>query len=371
MSGTPRKPSVDAPVRTVRIDGIDRDLAIDSLRGIAIVLMVAGHVIGSSSAAGMQVSDDSAWRSFSLLLEDVRMPLFTALSGLVYGLRPLRDVSRYPRLVTGKVRRLMVPLASVGIVFLVMQSVVPGTNAASELRDVWKLFVYGTDHFWFLQAIFLIFLLVCFCDAIGLLARPRFVLVAIIVSALVSVLVVVPDPWAVFSINGAIRLLPFFLLGYLFTAHADAVRLMPRTWVLLLGAAVVLFAVRAVDVLARWDLPRIPGTALGVVLGLVAISLLLHFRDTFGWAPIARLGYFSYAIYLLHVFGTAPARIVLLRFGLDIDPLIFATALIAGLALPVLFEISFGRVSWISWLFLGQRPFGVARPQPRPAATTA
>lgn len=345
-----------APAR-IRIGGASRDVAVDSLRGVAIILMVAGHVVGASAAAGMQVAEDSGWRISFLLLEDVRMPLFTALSGFVYGLRPLRDPHGYPRLITGKVRRLLVPLAAVGTVFLVLQFLVPGTNASSDLGGLWKLFVYGTGHFWFLQAIFLIFLIVGIADALGVLSRPRNVIVAIAAASALAILVVIPDPWAVFSVNGAIRLLPFFLLGYLFTAHAGARGSRRHAASLLIALTAVLFTVRTIEILTPVAYPDEADRALGIALGIAAISLLLTVRERIGWAPLARLGYFSYAIYLLHVFGTAPARMALDRLGGESDVVVFSASLIAGLALPVLVEVTAGRIRWVSWTFLGQKPY--------------
>lgn len=353
------------------IGGVNRDIAIDSLRGVAIILMVAGHVIGDSVASGMQVTDDSAWRSFYLLLEDVRMPLFTALSGLVFGLRPLRDTRGYPRLVRGKVRRLLVPLATVGSAFVVIQAVTPGTNAQSSLTDVWKLFIYGTGHFWFLHAIFLIFLLVGIVDALGGLSQPAFVLAAIAGTAVFSMYIVVPDPWAVISINGAIRLLPFFLLGYLFTAHTEWLSRRRKALFPMAGLTIVFFVARAIEVLDPIDYPRYLGKPLSVLLGLTAITLLLSARVLMRWVPLARLGYFSYAIYLLHVFGTAPTRILLERLGVHSEVMVFAACLIMGLTLPVLFEITFGRIRWVSWTFLGQRPYAPRGPSRSARATGA
>lgn len=357
--------SQEGSQRTIRIGGANRDLAIDSLRGVAIILMVAGHVIGDTSAVGMQVPDDSFWRKSWLLLEDLRMPLFTALSGFVYGLRPLRSTAAYPGFVKGKLRRLMVPLISVGLVFVLMQTLIPGTNTSAELGDFWKLFVYGTAHFWFLQAILLIFLLVGAADSFGLLATARQVLVAIALAGAIAIAVQVDGRWAVFSINGAIRLLPFFLLGYLITSQHTWVK---RIWsaqrhglevtqLLLIGLTILLFGLRAVAVLAPLDYGRYGDKALSVALGVCAISLLLGFRERLGWAPLARLGFFSFAIYLLHVFGTAPTRMMLNRIGVDSDLVVFIVCLAAGLGLPVLFEVTFGRIGWISWLFLGQKPY--------------
>ena len=61
-----------------------------TLRGIACLLLVAFHAIGSSSASGLHVADSSVYRHFTNLFVHIRMPLFTFLSGLVYAYRPLR-----------------------------------------------------------------------------------------------------------------------------------------------------------------------------------------------------------------------------------------------------------------------------------------
>ena len=42
--------------------GKKKDLSIDTLRGIAVIFMVAGHVVGAEADDGMQAPDDSPWR---------------------------------------------------------------------------------------------------------------------------------------------------------------------------------------------------------------------------------------------------------------------------------------------------------------------
>src|SRR5215218_2846640 len=175
--------------------------------------MVAGHVIGSTGQRGLRVEDDSLWRLFYVGLEDLRMPLFTAISGFVYALRPVRAMSGYPALVRGKGRRLLPPLLTVGLLVFGMQLVIPGVNQRPEPTDIWRMVVYEFAHLWFLQAIFLIFLVVGLLDATGRLDRMGQWGVALAVACTVHVLVLIPDRANLFSANGALRLLPFFLLG--------------------------------------------------------------------------------------------------------------------------------------------------------------
>ena len=157
-----------------------------------------------------------------------------------------------------------------------------------------------------------------------------------------------------FSVNGAIRLLPFFLLGYGFSRFW---RPSARIGWVLVAATATLLAVRGLDLIRVLPIVGYPDDALGVLLGLAGISALITFRSALAWAPLARLGYFSFAIYLLHVFATAPTRMLLGRIGIESEPVAFVACLAMGLAIPVIFEVTLGRITWISWTFLGQKPY--------------
>src|SRR5678815_1036900 len=71
-----RRPSVPSTAAASR--------HIQSLRGLACLLLVALHVIGGEATIGMQVDDDSVYRLFGKLMFHIRMPLFAFLSGYVY-----------------------------------------------------------------------------------------------------------------------------------------------------------------------------------------------------------------------------------------------------------------------------------------------
>lgn len=337
--------------------GVGKDISIESLRGVAIILMVAGHVIGSDVGHGMQVADDSAWRFYYLALEDMRMPLFTVLSGFVYAYRPLGSLGGYPQLVRGKVRRLLVPLFTVGTVFFLTQRLVPGTNQESQLADIWQVYILGYGHLWFVQSIFLIFLVVGVLDAMHLLSNLSQSLVWVVLSSLLFVVVTVPAQYDVFSVNGAVRLLPFFLLGY--TMHRHAAFFTPRNWVLLtlvVSAGAVAYSLRTLTLLSDGSYNHLLLRGLIVVVGLFAVTILIMLRHWIRSDALARLGNYAYTIYLLHVFGSAGMRIVLERLPVHGEVVVFLACMIAALGLPVLFERVFGRFAVVSWGVIGQRP---------------
>lgn len=339
-----------------------RNISIDSLRGLAVVLMVAGHVVGSTGDTGMRVADESAWRWVYLMLEDVRMPLFTVLSGYVYAMRPLRQSSGYGRMLKGKARRLLVPLLLVGTFFYMSQAFLPGTNNAPPISEVWRVYLYGYGHFWFLLALFLIFMLVPAIDAFGGLRTPtRWAVVLGLAAVAFIVLPYRPSGGDFLASFGALRLLPFFLLGYGLNIHAKVL----HNRVLLLGAVMVIvgglylkvgFVNNQADHYALWS------KSVAVLLGLSVLFTLLWFKDLVQVPWLAWLGQRSFGIYLLHVFGTAGARILVERIGWDSPGVIFTTSLIAGVLLPVAFEMLFGRFRIISWGVLGQKPRAAGSP---------
>ncbi|MEI6899039.1 MAG: acyltransferase family protein, partial [Bacteroidota bacterium] len=78
---------------TMELQG-NRNFSIETLRGMGIMLVLAGHVIGSGPSGGMQVDNHSFLRYFyHSCIEYVQMPLFAAISGWVYAIQANRKES--------------------------------------------------------------------------------------------------------------------------------------------------------------------------------------------------------------------------------------------------------------------------------------
>src|ERR1700740_1363514 len=104
-----------------------QDRSIQAVRAIPVILMVAGHVVGTEHR-GLRVSDVSLWHYSYLALADIRMPLFTLISGYVYAMVPVAYWRDFPQLVKGKSRRLLLPLITVGTLMYVLERAVSGAN---------------------------------------------------------------------------------------------------------------------------------------------------------------------------------------------------------------------------------------------------
>ncbi|MTJ74747.1 acyltransferase family protein [Nocardia seriolae] len=331
-----------------------QDSSIQALRGIAVILMVAGHVIGVGNQ-GLRVGDHSAWHYSYLALADVRMPLFTLLSGYVYAMVPVAGWQQYPRLLEGKSRRLLYPLITVGTLQYVLACNIPGANYNPHKLPIWRIYVFGFEHLWFLQSIFVIFLIIGILDSIGVLDSRRGWAVATSVAAVAYVVVQIPARVDVFTVSGAVRLLPFFLIGYGLRRHS-LLDLRGTPALLAMTAFAGFYTVRLLAIDGRFHPDGYEDRAITLTVGATALILIYSARGYLDAKPLAWIGGFSFGIYLLHDLATAGTRIGLERFGIHVRWELFLTGLLMGISAPIVFQLLFRNVTVIRTFVLGERP---------------
>jgi len=276
------------------------------------------------------------------------MPLFTTISGYVYALRPVR-VDAVAKFLRGKARRLLLPLVTVSTIHYLLRLITPGTNLAVP-EPWWRIYFFSFDHFWFLQALLLIFLLVTVLEVLELIDRPRNT--AIVLLILIVLAIIRPASTTFFSLNSSFRLAPFFILGLGFYRFGDCVLTRDRVWLAWTMAIVGVLAQQlvwfnVVELTARLALVT------SILTGVAGVALLFHYRRAVG--PLAWLGRYAYGIYLFHVWATAGSRIMLQRLGVEANAALFPVALLAGLAVPVLMELVIRRSVLLRRALLGLR----------------
>ena len=312
-------------------------LDIDTLRGLACILLVSFHVVGMPNT-GLRLPDSHWLARANDLLYYLRMPLFSLILGYVYAARPFRGDAR--NFITGKMRRLLLPMLTLGTLYALVQRFTPGTNS-DGIEHWWLLHIVPVGHFWFLEALFLIFLLVIALESVQMLARPATFLMVFSVAALIFVFA---QPPVYFGLAGATYLLPFFLLGLACRRFDLCSRLAQG-----LAAALLLCAAAW---LAAYSSKTASGAFAGLVLSLASAFLLLRSGWQIGW--LAWIGSFSFAIYLMHVFFSASARMSLSALGMS-DPYLhtlWGTG--AGVLGPIAAAYVISRSARLELLLLGQ-----------------
>lgn len=307
---------------------------VQTLRGIACLLLVAFHTVGSSAASGLHVPNYSPYREFTNLFVHVRMPLFTFLSGLVYAYRPLR-AGHALQFSGKKLRRLGVPLIVAATLLYCLHSAMH--HPVPPLQQMWTIYVFPYWHLWFVQALLLVFAALVVLESLGALATlTRFMMSFALSLALYSY-----GPFEsqnVFGLHNATYLLPFFLWGLAAHRYRDLLRLRP-----VLIATVLCFAVtqgvHTYIVLTRALPPIDPvqsrsglGLLIGLSASLCAVQLLPRVR------LMEKIGGSSYAIYLYHpLFIAAMLFVAGARVGTSTS-LLFVLAGAAGITGPMLLE---------------------------------
>lgn len=316
------------------------NLPIETLRGLACLLLVLYHVIGADASLGLRVEDGPVrWLNDGLAY--LRMPLFTFLSGLVYGLRPFAGNSR--AFLVGKVRRLLIPMLFVGTLFAVLQALIPGTNSA--VGPWYLLHIRPVAHFWFLESLFWVFLVIWLLERWNLIREVKGYLLAL---SLACALYLTVRGWFMLGIEGAIYLMPYFLFGLAFSRFPLKPYLTSAwvRWGLLMLAAVAVISMGMP--VSNPDRRTVAMLAVGMSLCMLSLSLV---RVVPGLAAIGR---HSYAIYLFHVFFTAAVRIALNLAHIKLLPIDILLGLAIGLAGPIVLDRIASRFKWPALLLLGK-----------------
>ncbi len=322
---------------------MSRKLSIDTLRGLACILLVAFHVVGGPSQ-GLRLPADHLLPQLNDVLQLLRMPLFSFLSGFVYAWRPY---SGEPAMfLKAKVRRLLVPMLLVGTLFAVLQTHMPGVNGA---QYDWRLLhIVPVVNYWFLESLFIIFVLTACLEQFALLSTPaRFSLFW-----LLAALGFVFNPMPIyFGLQGAAYLLPFFLLGLASNRFGEQLPHGP----VMLSTAALLGGLTLYQIFVMQAMPERPGiVALAISASLCVFLLRSHLE--LRW--LAWIGVYSFAIYLFHSFFSAASRMALMQMGVRSVATLFIMGLLAGIAGPIVAAMILRRVPW------GNLPLGESKTKP-------
>ena len=320
---------------------------IETIRGLTIVLVVAFHSAGEwQNSIGQGCDKYLFMHHFAFTVSVFIMPWLAVVSGYVYSLRPAVKMS-FGNFIRSKLRRIILPFLSAVSLMYLFKALAPGVNNPLPLGDIWRAYLFSYDYFWFLQAIFLVFIAVMFLEGFALVRTYRKWQACLIISIVATLLI--PGP-TFFSIWGFLYLLPFFLLGcgiQRFHTH-----LFDSKFILLSGAIVLLcLTLQQLVWFGVFDINLSRTGVLGMCSGLSSSLLVFRYRRPI---PLfVSIGYFSYAIYLYHGFGQTIGKRMFGLCGFSGESALFLIMTTGGICLPIVFEILIRRFAVLSYLLFG------------------
>lgn len=175
---------------------------IDALKGMAIFLVVLGHgIIHYPIDLHQNVVCDYIFR----WLSSVHMPLFFIVSGFCFSFK-----GNYKLYIWKKVKRLLIPYFTFNALDIVPRALFP--NLVNRSRDmdesIWKIVFCGGEY-WFLYALFIIFLIYPCVDK--LIENNLYKYLLVLVGGVIVHFVV--PPISIFLLSKVIYYFVFFVLG--------------------------------------------------------------------------------------------------------------------------------------------------------------
>lgn len=323
---------------------------VETLRGLAIILVVFGHMIGFTSTGGMRVSDDSLLRYLYYSLEYIRLPLFTVISGWVYANKPVR-LGDQQKFLKGKLRRLLIPMFVVSTLLFLFRMFVPGTNTTPELHELTRNLILPYDVYWYLFSLFIIFIIITLLDTQSFFHKPTgwfTALVCAFIFLFISENFLDPIP-NFFSFKGAAYLFPFFLIGIGIYRYPDMLVSERMTFFVLF-----VFAASVVIQQMVWFgyFPvQEKHSVLGMTVGISGVLLLfrLRIRNPF----LIWIGGYAYGIFLFHVFFTGGSRIIMHHIGIKNPFVILGLGVTCAIFASILVESLIKRSPSLQFYLLG------------------
>lgn len=322
-----------------------RDGGIDSLRAMAILMVVLYHAV-----MGAPQGITTLYLEFEAAIRYMPLEIFTAVSGYLYAMRRTRR-TEIGRSIQVKARRLLIPLISMTALLLLMRMAMPGANKVPTWDDFLWAYVLRFEHLWYLQSLFLIFVVMAWIDAYDLIRTPR-ALAALILGWYAASLVLPLNQF--FGYAGLVQLMPFFLAGYglrRWPEILEARSATPIAWLCFIaGMALEQLSFRGV--LPLPDSITVKYGALNLIAGIAFCFLCFRYRREV--PVIGRIGDFSFSIYIFHTIGMAVANRVagLTPWEEGMIGLI-TLKLLLGVFLPIALELGIRRSALLSTLFLG------------------
>ena len=308
---------------TIDCNSVQRRLDwVDIAKGIGILLVIYGHVQQGIYLSGM---DARYFMHAENIIYSFHMQLFFFLSGIFVE----RSMSKGTDvLIWDKVKVILYPYFLWSLLHGSIQVILsPYTNDKLTGNALLQIAYKPIAHFWFLQALFLSYIIY----AVLRTFLPISILFIVALAMYIGKFFVDPS-----IINDVLRMFVFFVAGSMFALIVHKVRdninggALFATIVIFIAFQVTLFYFR----LSEYPLAKFIAAFVGIIF-VVYLSLYIQDKKTF--VIIKRIGFLAMPIYLAHAMGSAGMRIVLSRaFQVHDIALHIIMGCLAGLTFPIL-----------------------------------
>ena len=282
-----------------------REKWVDDVKVIACILVVLGHFFQSMTKANI-LSENDLYKWFNTTIYYFHVPLFFICSGYLYQkYSKVNSVGSWYRNVAKKVLALGVPYATFTTATWVLKKLF-SSSVNDQIGGLGEtLFLHPTAPYWYLYALFFIFLVTPTFSGVKAAAVGM-------ILALAAKVLILTGGYSVYAVSTVLSNEIWFVLGMSICAFN----------VQLKGRKVqgIIYGLLFI-ILSIWVYKAgISGGLVSFVMGLLAcvavIMMVAGFEEKFG-RGIEFIAKYTMPIFLMHTLFAAPMRSVLIRIGIE------------------------------------------------------
>ena len=315
-----------------------REKWVDDVKVIACILVVLGHFFQSMTKASVLPEND-LYEWFETTIYYFHVPLFFICSGYLYQKYSKVDgVGSWCRNVAKKALALGVPYATFTTATWVLKKVFSSSvnDQIGGLGDT--LFLHPTAPYWYLYALFFIFLVTPTFSSVKAAA------VGLVVASVAKGLILTGGGYSVYAVSTVLSNEIWFVLGM--SICVFDVQLKGRK---VQGTICgLLFMILSIVVYTA----EISGSEISFAMGLLAcvavILIVAGFEEKFG-RGMDFLAKYTMPIFLMHTLFAAPLRSILMKIGIENAVIHVVLGLVISFAGPIIAAWIMKKTKWLEF----------------------
>lgn len=319
-----------------------REVWVDNVKVIACILVVLGHFIPSLMAANI-LADRNVYEWFKQTIYYFHVPLFFICSGYLYQkYSKVNDGISWKENVLKKMINLGIPYFSFSFVTWILMTVFSGSTNRQADRLFETLFVKPNSPYWYLYALFFIFLITL------TFTNRRVAVCGMIVALCMKSIILITGGFQIRVITYILSNEIWFVIGMCLCIFNFRYLIDRKKWY---GAGIIfaiIFFIISIVVYHYNINVGIVNFLLGIIACASVIMIVTYlFRENENNKMFHFLSKYTMPIFVMHTLFAAPVRVILLKVGISNAAIHVLIGIAISFIGPIVATIIMKKVKWL------------------------
>lgn len=315
-----------------------REKWVDDVKVIACILVVLGHFFQSMTKTNVLPEND-LYQWFNTTIYYFHVPLFFICSGYLYQkYSKVNSVESWYRNVAKKALALGIPYATFTTATWVLKKVF-SSNVNDQIGGLGDtLFLHPTAPYWYLYALFFIFLVTPTFN------RVKIAVAGLIVALAAKTLILIGGGYSVYALSTVFSNEIWFVLGMsicMFNIQLKGREIQGTIFGML-------FIILSIVVYTAGISSGVISFAMGLLACIAVIMLVASFEKKLG-RGMDFLAKYTMPIFLMHTLFAAPMRFILMKIGIENAVIHIVLGLGISFAGPIMAAWIMKKTKWLEF----------------------